>query len=40
MSDWGWITFGYVVVYGGIAGYAALLVRRIRNARRRLSGLE
>jgi voltage-gated potassium channel Kch len=38
MSDWGWITFGYLVVYGAIAGYAVLLAARIRRARGRLNG--
>lgn len=40
MSDWGWITFGYAVVYGGIVGYAAFLTGRYRKARRRLDGLD
>jgi CcmD family protein len=40
MSDWGWITFGYTVVYGGIAAYAAFLTGRYRKARRRLDGLD
>lgn len=40
MSDWGWVAFGYVVVYGGIAGYAVFLAVRIRKARGRLNGLE
>lgn len=38
MSDWGWITFGYLYVYGVIGGYAVLLATRIRKARGRLNG--
>ena len=37
MSDWGWITFGYAVVYGGVAAYAVFLAYRIRKVRGRLS---
>lgn len=33
MSDWGWVTLGYGVVYGVVAAYAAFLVRRVRMAR-------
>jgi hypothetical protein len=40
MSDWGWITFGYIVVYGGIVAYAAFLAFRHRNAQRRLDGVD
>lgn len=40
MSDWGWVAFGYAVVYGAIAGYAVFLAVRIRKARSRLSGSE
>lgn len=40
MSDWGWITFGYAVVYGGIVSYAAFLARRFRRARSRLEQLD
>lgn len=35
MSDWGWVTFGYGVVYGGIVAYAVYLAGRVRLARRR-----
>ena len=35
MSDWGWVTLGYVVVYGVIAAYAATLYTRLRRARTR-----
>lgn len=40
MSDWGWITFGYAVVYGGIVAYAAFLAGRHRKAQRRLDGAD
>lgn len=36
MSDWGWVAFGYVVVYGGLVLYATFLARRHRIARHRL----
>lgn len=31
MSDWGWVAFGYLVVYGTLAAYTALLVIRTRR---------
>ena len=34
MSDWGWVTLGYSVVYGVIATYAIVLMSRLRRARR------
>ena len=40
MSDWGWITFGYAVVYGCIAAYASYLTVRFRRAKRRLDGAD
>lgn len=40
MSDWGWVTFGYAVVYGGIVGYAIFLSRRFRRARHGIKGLD
>lgn len=33
MSDAGFVVAAYAVILGGIALYAALLVRRLRNAR-------
>ncbi len=36
MSDWAWVTFGYVVVYGGVVAYGASLLWRIGVARRKL----
>lgn len=35
MSEWAWVTAGYVIAYGGLAGYALSLVRRVRTLRRR-----
>lgn len=35
MADWMWVTAGYGVVYGAMAGYAITLVHRQRLARRR-----
>ena len=40
MSDWGWVGFGYSVVYGTLAAYAVFLSMRLRTARRRLERLE
>jgi hypothetical protein len=34
MSDWGWIAMGYGVVYGVVAAYAGLLIRRVAQIRR------
>ena len=33
MSDWGWIVFGYTVVYGVIIAYALYLANRLRVVR-------
>lgn len=30
MSDWGWVTFAYLVVYGVLGAYVAWIVYRIR----------
>lgn len=38
MSDWGWVAFAYLVVYGTLAAYAVNLGVRVRRARRRLQG--
>jgi hypothetical protein len=38
MSEWGWVSFAYVVVYGTLAVYAVGLGMRLRRARRRLQG--
>ncbi len=40
MSDWGWVTFGYVVVYGAMILYAVYLTGRGRAAARRRSNQE
>lgn len=34
MSDWGWVTFAYVVVYGVLGSYVAFMAMRIRRVRR------
>jgi hypothetical protein len=39
-GDWGWIAFGYAVVYGVIVAYAGALAWRLRAARRRLGARE
>ena len=40
MSDWGWVTFGYVVVYGVVFAYAGVLMWRIRVVRSRVDARE
>lgn len=34
MSDWGWVTFAYAVVYGALGAYAASLLVRLRRSGR------
>lgn len=34
MSDWGWVTLAYGIVYGTLITYAMVLVRRTRALRR------
>ena len=35
MSDWGWVSLAYVIVYGTLASYAlSLYKRRVRRVRR------
>ena len=34
MSDWSYITLGYIVGWGGVAAYAVFLARRLFQARR------
>jgi hypothetical protein len=34
MSDWGWVAFAYVVVFGTLGGYTAWLQARLRRERR------
>ena len=36
MTEWGWVTFAYLVAYGGMTLYLATLHQRLRRARRRL----
>ncbi len=33
MTDWGWVSLAYVVVYGTLGGYVVGLVRRRRRIR-------
>jgi hypothetical protein len=39
MSEWGWVTFAYVVAYGSLAAFIASIAWRIRSARARLAAL-
>lgn len=39
MSEWGWVTFAYVVAYGSFVVFALALATRIRSARRELEGV-
>jgi hypothetical protein len=39
MSEWGWVTFAYVVTYGALTAYLVALVVRIRRTRERLEEL-
>jgi hypothetical protein len=34
MSDWGWVAFAYLVVFGTLGTYAGWLVTRLRRERR------
>ena len=34
MSDWGWVTLAYAVVYGTLGGYVVMVVRRTARLRR------
>jgi hypothetical protein len=36
MSDWGWVSLAYVVVYATLAGYVINLLRRSRSQAGRL----
>ncbi len=40
MSEWGWVAFGYAVMYGIIAAYVGWITVRVRRARRRLQELQ
>ena len=35
MSEWDWVTAGYVIAYGGLVGYVLSLARRVWGLRRR-----
>jgi D-alanyl-lipoteichoic acid acyltransferase DltB (MBOAT superfamily) len=37
MSDWGWVTVAYVLVYGGLIAYVISLVTRTRRAKDELA---
>ena len=39
MSEWGWVAFGYSVVYVSLALYVGWTVARMRRARRMLREL-
>jgi len=39
VAEWGWVALGYAVTASAVAGYALLLRRRIRAARRHLEEL-
>ena len=39
MSDWGWVTFAYLVAWGSLAAFIASISWRIRKARARLEEL-
>lgn len=34
MSDWSWVALGFAVSYGSLAGFAAVLARRLARVRR------
>jgi CcmD family protein len=38
VTDWGWVTLAYVIVYGVLAAYAASVAQRLRRVRRELDG--
>lgn len=40
MTDVGFVIAGYTVILGGLAAYAALLLLRLRDARRTLREME
>ena len=39
MSEWGWVTFAYLVAYGSMALFALSISLRIRSARSKLEGV-
>jgi hypothetical protein len=38
MSDWGWVTIAYVLVYGTLGTYLVSMTSRIRRVRRAQDG--
>ena len=40
MSEWGWVAFGYSVVYGTMAAYVTWTTLRLRRARRLLREMQ
>lgn len=40
MSDWGWVVFGYGVMYGTLGAYVVWMAYRLQRARRRLGELQ
>lgn len=40
VSDWGWVVFGYSVLYGTLGAYVAWMAYRLQQARRRLGELQ
>lgn len=34
MSEWTWVAVGFLVAYGSLAGYVAILARRVVRVRR------
>ena len=34
MSDWGWVAFAYVVVFGALGSYTGWLMSRLRREQR------
>jgi hypothetical protein len=35
MSEWSWVTLGYLAAYGALAGYVTTLLRKAVTLRRR-----
>lgn len=38
MSEWAWVLLGYLVTYGALGGYLAVLLRRRVRVRRQPEG--
>ena len=39
MSEWGWVAFGYSVMWGSLAVYVGWIAYRVRRAKARLEEL-